>query len=88
MTEQEEIQMCLNCPLPDCVNCLGKHTPPASRIRVKRLLEVKRMAELGLTDREMGKILGVHMNTILEMRKALGIPNLRTRRIEVRGGVA
>lgn len=88
MTEQEEIKMCLNCPLPDCVNCLGQHSGPISRNRVKRMMEIKRMAELGLTDREMGKILGIHANTILEIRKELGIPNLRTRRVVARGGVA
>lgn len=24
MTEEEEIQMCLNCTLPLCINCLGE----------------------------------------------------------------
>lgn len=90
MTERErrEIEMCLNCPLPECVDCLGSTVRATSAKKAQRMQEIKRMAALGYTDRQMGAVLGIAANTVLLLRKELGIANLRTRRVAAKGGVA
>lgn len=74
---KEDIQMCLHCPRPECINCLGgemyargsaKHEIWRGRIR--------EMAAAGLTDRQMGKRLGINEATVARYRKAMGIPPL------------
>ena len=78
LDSMEDIRMCLQCPLPECVNCLGQRFG-SDRATTKRLLEVKKMAEAGMTDKQMADVLGVHYNTVYLMRKKLGIPNHRER---------
>ena len=86
--EHDEIQMCLNCPLPDCVDCLGKLAPKDARKTVLRMQEVRRMAALGYTDKKMAAILKVQPLTIYKYRKEMGIPGLRERMAVAEGGVA
>jgi DNA-binding CsgD family transcriptional regulator len=74
----EDICLCLQCPLPECVNCLGQRFGPG-QATIKRLMKVKQMAEAGMTDKQMADVLGVHFNTVYQMRKKLGIPNYRDR---------
>ena len=84
MTEQEEIQKCLNCPSPECVNCLDSNYHGKESLEmaawIKGLCEGGRM----LTDREIGSIVGIHANTVMEYRKRMGIPNLTQRRMAMK----
>lgn len=73
--------MCLTCPLPECVNCLEAVNGGRSLKHVRRLQEVRRMADLGYDDKRMAKELGVHPNTVFLFRKELGIPNYTARRM-------
>lgn len=75
--EQEEIKRCLSCPLPECINCLAGGFRVAGT--VTRMEQVRDLSEKGMTDRQMGDIIGIHPNTVMEIRKKLGIPNLRER---------
>lgn len=86
MTEREkkEIQMCLTCPLPECINCLEAVNGGKSLKHVRGLQEVQRMVGLGYDDKRMAKELGVHPNTVLLFRKELGIPNYIVRRAAAR----
>ena len=76
--EREEIKMCLNCPLYECVDCLGdSHHNPA---HVRRLAKMMELAMLGWNDKQIAQELGVLSNTVYRMRKRLGIPNYRERK--------
>lgn len=79
MTEQEEINLCLNCQLPECVNCLSK----GGRLYFKHeelKKKIREYSKLGFSDRQMAILCGCHPNTIAKFRGILGIP-------QVRGGV-
>lgn len=72
MTEQEEINACLNCTFPECINCLSK----GGRVYFKHEEWKKRIREyskLGFTDKEMAKLLGCHPNTVAKLRTAIGL---------------
>ena len=76
----EEVQMCLHCIYPTCINCLGGR----SYGRIYRKHEewkkaIKEFAELGMTDREMGGLLSISPNTVAKLRTELGIPPQRGR---------
>ena len=71
--------MCLNCPLPECVNCLGGGAVVREDRRVHQLSEVRRLSALGYSDKAMSAVIGVNPHKISEFRKELGIPSLRLR---------
>ncbi|MCR5663567.1 MAG: hypothetical protein K6G17_01660 [Oscillospiraceae bacterium] len=77
--EAEEIRLCLSCPLPDCINCL-KDFDEARPVR--RLIRVRELAEQGLSDAQIGRVIGMHRNSVLRMRRKLGIPGLGGRQKE------
>ena len=81
----EDIQKCLACPLAECINCLEnpERYGKTLRKRAEWQARVKEYAALGLTDKEMASRLAIHPNTVLALRKQLGIPRLRG---GVRGG--
>ena len=79
MTEKEEIQMCLTCPLPECCNCLGGRSATKEFLYVGRLRRLRQLCEYNLTDAQMADILGVHLNTVWDMRRKMGIPGLKER---------
>lgn len=41
---KEEIQMCLNCPHPECINCLSFHEHGGSEAITKKLNKVRELA--------------------------------------------
>jgi DNA-binding NarL/FixJ family response regulator len=75
--EQMEIQLCLNCPLPDCVNCLEK--TEYNPLYVQRMHKVIELSELGMNDTQMATRLGVCSSTVRAIRKKLGIPSAKER---------
>ncbi len=69
--EEEDIQMCLNCPLPECCNCLGCYRQAN---HVRRLIRVRELSAQGLSDTRIARALGVHDNTVRRLRRQLMIP--------------
>lgn len=76
MHTQEEIDVCLNCTLPDCVNCLSG----GGRVYQKHQgykLRIAEYAKLGLSDKDMGILLGIHANTVARLRQEMGVEKQR-----------
>ena len=81
LREQEEIQKCLNCPYPECVNCLspdGRYGKIAKR-HTKWGELIKRCVAEGMNDQQISSAIGVNRNTVGDLRRALGIPSVRGR---------
>lgn len=76
MTTQEEINLCMSCPLVECVNCLGD-PKRYSKLR-KKHDEWKELVTLrvrqGHTNQQIAKELDVHPNTVTKLRKEFGLP--------------
>ena len=76
MTEQEEINICLNCILPDCVNCLSKGGKRYFKT-LDRMERIRQYAKLGFTDKEMAALMGCCSLTVSRLRNSMGIPPSR-----------
>lgn len=74
-----DIQKCLACPLIECANCLENPGVYGKKLRkhAEWKARIKEYAALGLTDKEMASRLAIHPNTVMALRKELGIPRLR-----------
>ena len=80
LREQEEIKMCLSCPRPECVNCLGdKHGTLVAKHEAWKGLLLQCVAE-GLNNQQIAGRLGIHYNTVTKLRGELGIPAQKGRR--------
>ena len=78
MREQEEIQKCLNCQYPECVNCLspdGRYGKIAKK-HSKWKDAIQSGVDKGLNDRQIGELLGIDRKTVGNLRRSLGIPSL------------
>lgn len=76
--EHDDIQMGLNCPLADCVDCQSPKNHK-ERTHVARAIKVRELSKLRLTDAEIANRIGCHKQTVCDIRKKLGIPNYRKR---------
>ena len=77
---QEQIDVCLNCPYPDCrASCIpGVYMPPVARYASRALDNngfgldlIKR----GLTDKEIAAIVGATSSAIGHWRRTRGYPS-------------
>ena len=73
--EQQEIQMCLTCPFPKCVNCLSNRADKRMRRQMYRIEQVRDLAGRGLPDNQIAKYLGIGTATVFRLRKEAGIPS-------------
>ena len=72
---QEEIQKCLSCLLPECINCIGHPEVGVVARRHERWKAlIKEYHALGMTDRQIAVMLRVSSNTVGTLRKELGLP--------------
>lgn len=81
MREQEEIQKCLNCQYPECVNCLspdGRYGKIAKR-HSKWEDTIKRCVAEGMSDCKIAVVIGVDRKTVGNLRRSLGIPSIQGR---------
>lgn len=81
LREQEEIQKCLNCQYPECVNCLspdGRYGKVAER-HSRWEDTIKRCVAEGMSDRKIAVIIGVDHKTVGNLRRSLGIPSIQGR---------
>lgn len=77
---KEEIQMCPNCPHPECINCLSFHEHGGSEAITKKLNKVRKLAGEGLTDAQIAEVMSISRSTVSRWRRRLGIPDYRTRK--------
>lgn len=82
MTEEEEIQLCLNCPMPKCVNCLSNHADSRMRRQLGRSEKIRELASKGLTDQQIAKYLGIGTATVFRVRQQAGISSGRTSKVK------
>ena len=85
----EQIQMCLTCKRPRCVDCIGRTIPDSreayNRKTIgykKRMLnntarEVIRLYRTSKNDRDIAEQMGRPVATITGIRKKLGLPPIR-----------
>lgn len=76
MLQQEEIDMCLRCPLPKCVDCVGN---PMRYAKLRRnhdvwKAQVKELAGKEMPDGWIADQIGISSATVAKLRKELGIP--------------
>jgi transposase-like protein len=81
LKEQEEIQKCLNCQYPECVNCLGPYGRPDKIAKRHSKWEdtIKRCVAEGMSDRKIAVIIGVDHKTVGNLRRSFGIPSIQGR---------
>lgn len=85
---KEQIEQCLNCTKPECTNCLG---PYSRKSQAPFLAEHKddllELCEEGLTDRQIGQLLGRSKSQICYYRRLLGIPSIKEKALGRAAGV-
>lgn len=80
-----EIEKCLACQLPECINCMrfggAEYKPKKDRkvnatVQARKTANMKRAKELyssGLNAKEVGKIIGVGSPTVLRWLHDMGV---------------
>lgn len=76
---EKEINMCLKCPLPECVNCL-EHSEGRRKASVEELIQVMELTKQKLNDAQVANIMGVRADEVAFWRKQLGIPGYQVRK--------
>lgn len=70
---QENIEKCMNCPLPECVNCLAGGKTTATKAGRPRTVSAERLQEmiaLGISAQEVCEALGISKSTFYRNIKA------------------
>ena len=80
----EEIQKCLHCERPKCLNCLDYHyrEPKQNMVGANRLAHEKVVRELnekGLNDAMIAREMGMNGSYISKIRRSLGLPKQKRR---------
>ena len=74
----EEIQMCLNCKRPTCVNCLDAHFTESTRMTNTKQ-RVRELWERGLNDTKIAKYLGLSASHVSHLRNQMLLPKIKER---------
>lgn len=97
---QAQIQMCLNCPLDECINCLDSEHATLKDVsdsfkKIKELKAAKKKitkAEravleaypLATTDYDLSLMLARNQSTVCAIRKKLGLPVIKWTNQDIR----
>lgn len=79
-TPMEEIEKCLNCPYPSCINCLDPRFVPAGQTpREQRIAKVQAQVQQyydrGLNDREISEMMHLALTSVRKHRIKMGLPS-------------
>lgn len=74
----EDIQRCLSCKFPRCINCLDHRGVQAQKDR-KRMDRVQELYDKGLNDESIARLLGVSRSHVSKLRREIGLPARRER---------
>lgn len=101
---KEQIDMCLSCPLDECINCLDpsrtiksaedevtkkiKELKSKSRKLKKREINLLKAYPFSKTDYDLAERLGTNQSTVCTIRKRLGLPPVRWTNLEMRKAAA
>lgn len=91
----DQIQMCLSCKRPRCVNCIGSRSEYHDRYLGKaRIVKNKRLNDTARNviylyrtasgDKEIAEALNKKVSSIANIRKKLGLPSIRSTTSEER----
>lgn len=69
----EDIQKCLRCKFPTCVNCLSESNQISAKTRT-RLDRVQELWDLGMTDRAIASSMKLSPTHVARLRRMIGLP--------------
>ena len=96
----DQIQMCLVCKRPRCVDCIGRRIPDSRETYNRKSLgyknrmlndtakEVIRLYRTAKNDKDIAEQMGRPLRTITDVRRRFGLPPIRTISEEQRNKLA